>query len=109
MPINAATTSIRIPGDLLDRFDRLANRTERTRSYHVVKALAAYIAEQEYLNALFTDLKADADSDRTAIPNDEAVSSAIASGLVRAEDLDGPDPVSDAEYAAVQTIDSEWR
>jgi RHH-type transcriptional regulator, rel operon repressor / antitoxin RelB len=109
MAIEATTTSIRIPSDLLDRFDRLASSTERTRSYHVLKALAAYIAEQEYLNALFTDLKSEADNDPTAMPNVDAIASAVTSGLMRAEDLESLDPISDAEYIAAQSSSAGWR
>ena len=106
---NTSTTSVRIPADLLDRFDRLAGATERTRSYHVVKALAAYIAEQEYLHALFAEATAEADADPTAVPNAEAVAAAITNGLLRPEDLAGPDPVSAEEYAAAQAQDNGWR
>jgi len=55
MSTRTSTTSVRIPGDLLDRFDRLAKATERTRSYHVIKALEAYIAEQDYLVNLYAE------------------------------------------------------
>ena len=109
MPTNTSTTSVRIPADLLDRFDRLAGATERSRSYHVVKALAAYIAEQEYLHALFAEASGEADADPTALPNADAIASAIADGLLRLEDLAGPDPVSDEEYAAAQAPDTGWR
>jgi len=88
-----------LPG-LLGRFDRLARATERTRSYHIVKALEAYIAEQEYLVNLFSE----ADADPIAVSNADAVSAVIAAGLLRAEDLDGPDPVSDEEYEAAQQL-----
>jgi predicted transcriptional regulator len=109
MPTNAATTSIRIPGDLLDRFDRLASATERSRSYHVVKALAAYIAEQEYLNALFAEATAEADADPTTLSNADAAAMAVAGGLLRGEDLAEPDPVSDDEYVATQERHVGWR
>ena len=109
MPTNATTTSIRIPGDLLERFDRLASATERTRSYHVVKALAAYIAEQEYLNALFAEATAEADIDPTSVPNADAAALAVAAGLLRSEDLAGSDPVSDDEYVAAQERHVGWK
>jgi predicted transcriptional regulator len=47
MSTHTSTTSVHIPGDLLDRFDRLAKATQRTRSYHIIKALEAYVAEQD--------------------------------------------------------------
>jgi hypothetical protein len=109
MAIEATSTSIRIPSDLLDRFDRLASSTERKRSYHVLKALAAYVAEQEYLNALFMDLRSEADKDPTAMPNVDTIASAVTSGLMRAEDLEGLDPISDAEYIAAQASSAVWR
>jgi predicted transcriptional regulator len=108
MPGNTSTTSVRVPEDLLARYDRLAVATERTRSYHVVKALAAYIAEQEYLQELFAEANAEADADLVAVPNAEAIASAISSGLLRAEDLAEPDPVSDEEYLAAQTRVLGW-
>ncbi len=109
MSNTTTTTSVRIPATLLDRFDWLAGATERTRSYHVVKALEAYIAEQEYLVNLFSEAGAEADADPTAVSNVDAVGAAIAAGLLRAEDLDGPDPVSDEEYEAAQQQSAVWR
>lgn len=105
---NTSTTSIRIPEDLLARYDRLAAATERTRSYHVVKALAAYIAGQEYLQELFAEANAEADADPVAVPNAAAIASAISSGLLRAEEVAEPDPVDDEEYLAAQTRILEW-
>ena len=109
MPGSANTTSIRIHGDLLDRFDRLAEATERTRSYHLIKALEAYIAEQEYLVALFTEATAEADADPTAISNAEAIAGGLAAGFLRAEDMQRPDPVSDEEYEAAQQRGPGWK
>lgn len=108
MPGSANTTSIRIHGDLLDRFDRLAEATERTRSYHLIKALEAYIAEQEYLLSLFIEATAEADADPTTVSNADAIASGVAAGLVRPEDIQGLDPVSDEEYEAAQRS-SGWR
>ena len=82
MSTRTSTTSVRIPGDLLDRFDRLAKATERTRSYHVIKALEAYIAEQDYLFNLFAEATAEADADPTTVSNADAaatIESAVAS------------------------------
>lgn len=109
MTTTTSTTSVRIPGDLLGRFDRLATTTERTRSYHVIKALEAYIAEQEYIMDLFAAATAEADADPTDIPNTQATADAVAAGLLRPADLEGPDPVSDEEYEAVQRRGSGWR
>ncbi len=109
MSNTTTTTSVRISTTLLDRFDWLAGATERTRSYHVVKALEAYIAEQEYLVSLFNEAGAEADADPTAVSNADAVTDAIAAGLLRAEDLDGPDPVSDEEYETAQQLGGVWR
>ncbi len=103
------TTSVRIPATLLDHFDWLAGVTERTRSYHIVKALEAYIAEQEYLVNLFNEAGAEADADPTVVSNADAANAAIAAGLLRAEDLDGPNPVSDEEYEAAQQLGGVWR
>jgi predicted transcriptional regulator len=108
MSTTASTTSVRIPGDLLSRFDRLAEATERTRSYHVIKALEAYIAEQEYLANLFREAAAEADADPTEVSNADAIAAAIATGLLRAEDLEGPDPVSVEEYQAAQQRSTRW-
>jgi RHH-type transcriptional regulator, rel operon repressor / antitoxin RelB len=109
MSSRTTTTSIRIPGDLLDRFDRLAKATDRTRSYHVIKALEAYIAEQDYLFNLFAEATAEADADPTTVSNADAAATAIAAGLLRPEDLEGPDPVSDEEYEAAQQLSMRWR
>lgn len=109
MTASTSTTSVRIPGDLLHRFDKLAATTERTRSYHVVKALEAYIAEQEYLVALFDEANHEADADPTAITNADAIATAIAAGLLHPADLEGPDPVSDEEYEAAQQRSVGWR
>jgi len=84
------TTSVRIPDSLLVRFDRLAKATERTRSYHVVKALEAYVAEQEYLVTLFAEAEAEADADPTAVANADAIDAAVASGLLRRESMQPP-------------------
>ena len=109
MSTRTSTTSVRIPGDLLVRVDRLAKATERTRSYHVIKALEAYIAEQDYLVNLFAEATAEADADPTAVANADAAASAIATGLLRPEDLEGPDPVSDEEYEAAQQRSVGWK
>lgn len=109
MPTGTSTTSIRIPDDLLDRYNRLAQATERTRSFHVIKALEAYIAEQEYLIGLLHEAIADADADPTAISNADATAAAVAAGLLRPEDLAGPDPVGSEEYEAAQQWGAGWR
>lgn len=109
MVSSTSTTSVRIPGDLLGRFDRLAKETERTRSYHLIKALEAYIAEQEYLINLFNEATTEADADPTAVSNADAIASAIAKGLLRPESMQGPDPVSDDEYEVAQQRGLGWR
>ncbi len=108
MATGTSTTSVRIPDDLLDRFDRLTKATARTRSYHIIKALEAYIAEQEYLVDLFSAAAAEADSDPTAVTNADATAMAIEAGLLRPEDLEGPDPVSADEYEAAQERSVAW-
>ncbi len=109
MAISTSTTSVRIPVDLLGRFDRLAEETERGRSYHVIKALKAYIAEQESLAILFAEANAEADADPTAVANADATTIAIVAGLLRPEDLEGSDPVGDNEYEAAQQQVAVWR
>jgi len=109
MSTRTSTTSVRIPGDLLVRVDRLAKATERTRSYHVIKALEAYIAEQDYLVNLFAEATAEADADPTAVTNTDATAKAIAAGLLRLDDLEGPDPVSDEEYETAQQLSVRWK
>jgi predicted DNA-binding protein len=37
MARSTSTTSVRIPDELLSRFNRLAEATERPRSYHVIR------------------------------------------------------------------------
>ncbi len=108
MTTTTTTTSVRLPDSLLGRFDRLAEATERTRSYHVVKALEAYVAEQEYLVTLFAEAEAEADADPIAIANADAIADAVASGLLRRESMDGPDPVSHEEYEAAQQQSVVW-
>jgi predicted transcriptional regulator len=97
MSTSTSTTSVRIPDDLLERFNRLAEAIERTRSFHVIKALEAYIVEQEYLIALLTEATADAGA------------TAVAAGLVRPEDLGRPDPVSAEEYELAQHQGTRWK
>jgi predicted transcriptional regulator len=109
MATGSSTTSVRIPDDLLDRFDRLTKATARTRSYHIIKALEVYIAEQEYLTDLFSAAAAEADADPTAVTNAEATAMAIEAGLLRPEDLEGPDPVSTDEYEAAQERSVAWK
>ncbi|HZS91483.1 MAG TPA: ribbon-helix-helix domain-containing protein [Chloroflexota bacterium] len=108
MATGTSTTSVRIPDDLLDRFDRLTKATARTRSYHIIRALEAYIAEQEYLVDLFSAAAAEADSDPTAVTNADATAMAIEAGLLRPEDLEGTDPVSADEYEAAQERSVAW-
>ena len=43
-----AVTSLRIPTDLSERYNRLAKETGRSRSYYVNEALAAEIDRLEY-------------------------------------------------------------
>jgi predicted transcriptional regulator len=109
MSTGTSTTSVCIPNGLLDRYSRLAEATERTHSFHVIKALEAYIAEQEYLIGLLNEAAAEADADPTAVSNADAVAAAIAVGLVCATDLEGPDPVSIEEYEAAQQWGAGWR
>jgi len=48
-PSATVTTSLRVPADLLARYDRLGALTERPRSFHLLKALQAYIDDQLWL------------------------------------------------------------
>ena len=109
MTASTSTTSIRISDELLGRFDRLAEATERSRSHHVIKALEAYIAEQEYLFALCEEAIMEADADPTSVTNADAIAQAFTEGMLRPEDLEGPDPVSAEEYEAAQQSSTAWR
>jgi|SRR5579864_9508391 len=108
-PSNTVTTSLRVPADLLARYDRLGALTERPRSYHLLKALEAYIEDQLWLAKTMASAVAEADADSTVVTNAEDTANLIARGLVRPEDLEGPDPISDEEYEATQRGPLRWR
>ncbi|HZS91561.1 MAG TPA: ribbon-helix-helix domain-containing protein [Chloroflexota bacterium] len=109
MNTSLRTTSLRLPEDLIERFDRLAEATERTRSYHFQKALEAYIAEREWLVSTVRETLNEAAADTRRLTNDEVTARLIEQGLLQPEDLDGPDPVSDEEYEAAQHQPLSWR
>ncbi len=72
------------------------------------KALEAYVAEQEYLVNLFAEAEVEADADPTAVASADAIAATVASGLLRRESMDGPDPVSHEEYEAAQQQSVGW-
>lgn len=108
-PSNTATTSLRMPADLLARYDRLGTLTERPRSYHLLKALEAYIEDQLWLAETMISAVAEASAESTEVTSAEDTANLIARGLVRPEDLAGPDPISDEEYEAAQHGPLRWR
>lgn len=61
-----ATVSIRLPDELTRHLDDIAKETERPRSFHIQKALEAYIED-------FADLRIAID--RLRNPKDEVISS----------------------------------
>ena len=61
-----ATVSIRLPDELTKHLDDIAEETERPRSFHIQKALEAYIED-------FADLRIAID--RLRNPKDEVISS----------------------------------
>lgn len=109
VPSGTATTSLRVPADLLARYDRLGALTERPRSYHLLKALEAYIDDQLWLAETTASAIADAGAEATEVTNAEDTAGLIARGLVRPEDLSGSDPISDEEYEAAQRGPLRWR
>ena len=60
-----ATVSIRLPGELTKHLDDIAKETERPRSFHIQKALEAYIED-------FADLRIAID--RLRNPKDVVIS-----------------------------------
>jgi len=60
-----ATVSIRLPDELTKHLDDIARETERPRSFHIQKALEAYIED-------FADLRIAID--RLRNPKDEVIS-----------------------------------
>jgi RHH-type rel operon transcriptional repressor/antitoxin RelB len=60
-----ATVSIRLPDELTKHLDDIAKETERPRSFHIQKALEAYIED-------FADLRIAID--RLRNPKDEVIS-----------------------------------
>ncbi|WP_311589050.1 type II toxin-antitoxin system RelB family antitoxin [Varibaculum massiliense] len=46
--VNTVTTSVRLPVDLVERYDNLAKATGRSRTYYVTEALEESIAQLEY-------------------------------------------------------------
>jgi predicted transcriptional regulator len=45
------SVTARIPSELRERLDHLAKNTDRSRAWHIVRALEAYLAETEQLVA----------------------------------------------------------
>ena len=62
----SSTISVRLPDDLTKNLDEIARETERPRSFHIQKALEAYIEE-------FADLRIALD--RLRDPKDPVISS----------------------------------
>ena len=46
--VNTVTTSVRLPVDLVERYDNLAKATGRSRTYYVTEALEGSITQLEY-------------------------------------------------------------
>ena len=54
--------SIRIPDDLVSKLDEISKETERPKSFHVQKALEAYLAELGDLQIAIDRLRDSSDS-----------------------------------------------
>lgn len=52
-----ATVSIRLPDELTKHLDDIAQETERPRSFHIQKALEAYIEDFAYLRIAIDRLR----------------------------------------------------
>lgn len=52
-----AVTSLRIPTDLSERYNRLAKETGRSRSYYINEALATEIDRLEYEYGILKDIE----------------------------------------------------
>ncbi len=62
------TISIRVPDDLYKGLDMIARENERSKSFHVIKALEAYLKEQADMQIALDRLK---DTNDKIISEDE--------------------------------------
>jgi RHH-type rel operon transcriptional repressor/antitoxin RelB len=58
----SVTLSLRLPDDLADALDRIAKETERSKSFHVQKAIEYYLKEQADLQIALDRLHDSSDS-----------------------------------------------
>ena len=58
----SAAISVRVPDELASRLSEIARETERPKSFHVQKALEAYLAELADLHVAYDRLHNTADS-----------------------------------------------
>jgi predicted transcriptional regulator len=71
--MNASTTmTIRVPADLKEKLDRLADGTRRSRSYLAAEAVSAYVERELAIIEGVQRGLADVEADRV-IPHDEAM------------------------------------
>ena len=51
-------TAVRLPGELVERYDQLAKSTHRTRSFYLTQALSQSIDQLEYEYGILSDVEA---------------------------------------------------
>ncbi len=82
-------TTVRIPGELQARYDRLAQATGRSQDFLMADALERYVADEEWrvveLQATMAKLAA---GEMPLIPADELIARHLAEGKGTREDLD---------------------
>ena len=69
----ATITGLRVPSNVLDRYDRLAKTTHRTRSFYMNQALEAQIDELEHEYGLMADIEAYKRGELETSPLDDVV------------------------------------
>ena len=82
-----ANTSIRIPDQLRDEYDALAEATGRTRNYLMAEALERYAAEERWQLAQVDEGIADADAG-DVVTHEQLQADWLARGLITQEGLD---------------------
>ena len=69
----ATITGLRVPSNVLDRYDQLAKSTHRTRSFYMNQALEAQIDELEHEYGLMADIEAYKRGELETSPLDDVV------------------------------------
>ncbi len=97
------TMIVQMPDELTGGLDTLVRTTGRSRDDLLTEAVARYLHEEARYSALVDEGLREADeAPEEGTTHDEVVADMVARGMLRQEDLDGPDPIPLEDYRQAQ-------